>query len=173
MAIFTNISKIDVAKREIDHAIRLFFNNGDIVVVHLLASAAEDILSGMGKSMGIISIKEDLKKSIKKDKVNEVMRKINAPYNFFKHGTRDKDQLLKFSAESSELVLYDAVNMYLSITKELPGLMFAYRSWFYLKNKEIILDPLARDTLDNIDLDVNNRSLFLELAETFENKRAS
>jgi len=41
---FVGLSKLDVAKRELEHAIRLFLNYGDIVVVHLAACAAEEIL---------------------------------------------------------------------------------------------------------------------------------
>jgi hypothetical protein len=34
MTEFVGISKIDAAKRELEHSIRLFFSQGDIVVIH-------------------------------------------------------------------------------------------------------------------------------------------
>ena len=44
---FINLSKLDVAKRELEHAIKLFFNHGDFVIIHLSVCASEEILSGI------------------------------------------------------------------------------------------------------------------------------
>lgn len=172
---FINISKLDVAKRELDHAIKLFFNYGDFVIIHLSICAAEEILSGIGKASGITSIKSSLKNSIKPDRQKEVMNRINAPYNFFKHADSDANKLLKFNPESSTFSIWDCINMYQKLTGEITGLMMAFRGWFYLKNKDILLaqSPEQAELLNGLieNVGVEDRAFFLEAANKFESQR--
>ena len=74
---FIHISKLDAARRELEHAIKLFFNYGDVVIVHLVSCSAEAILSGIGSKQGIVSLKLRLKNDRKKEKQREVTGKIN------------------------------------------------------------------------------------------------
>ena len=174
---FINISKLDVAKRELDHTIKLFFNYGDFVIIHLTICAAEDILSGIGKSSGVTSIKDELKKNIKPEKQKYVMDKINAPYNFFKHANHDPDKLLMFNPESSEFSIFDCINMYQRLTNEITGLMMSFRAWFYLKHKDILVaqSPEQVESFRSLgkDININDRAFFLEAANTFESQRTT
>ncbi|MFH1833059.1 MAG: hypothetical protein ABH816_02720 [Candidatus Levyibacteriota bacterium] len=129
--------KIDVAKRELDHAIKLFLNGGDIVAIHLVISACQEILGAIGRSDK--SIRSELLKRVKKEKQKEVVNKLNEAYNFFKHADTDSDKLLKFNPDASEFAIFDSIAMYQAITSEATGLMQAFRVWFYLKHSDILL----------------------------------
>ncbi len=100
-----SISKFDAAKRELEYAIRLFFNYGDVLIIHLISSAAQTILSDIGKASGITSIKEQINKHVKKEKRKYVQDKLNEAYNFLKHGSKDTKKLLEFNPESNEFVI--------------------------------------------------------------------
>lgn len=170
---FVNISKLDTAKRELEHSIKLFFSYGDIVVIHLVASAAQRVLSDLGKESGITSTHADVQKYVKKDKQSYVLRKFSQAYNFFKHADKDSNELLKFSPESSEFIIWDSVNLYQSLTSEITGLMMAFRLWFFTKHSDLLLEKKVKKAfkLVGIQLGTSNRALFLELATDFEIKR--
>lgn len=173
MPIFTNISKLDAAKREIEHSIRLFFSYGDVVVIHLVSSASYKILSDLGRIVGITSARDQLYKRVKKGKVKYVRKKLDETYNFFKHADRDPSRLVKFSPESSEFIIWNSINIYQSLTKEITGLMMSFRVWFFLKNNDLLLKTEEKEYFKEAgnQIDINNRSLFLKTAEIFENKR--
>lgn len=168
-----DISKFDAAKRELEHAIRLFFCSGDIVVIHLVSSSAQAILIDVGRTAGATSIKDELNKRVKKDKIKYVQGKLSEAYNFFKHANKDKNKLLKFYPASSEFVIWDSVNLYQNITKEITGLMMAFRLWFWTKNKDLLLKSEDQEVFNKLgtDIDINNRTLFLKAAEQYENFR--
>jgi len=173
MPISANISKLDVAKRELEYSIRLFFSYGDIVVIHLISSASYSIFRGLGKTVGITSAREELYKSVKKGKVKYVQKKLDEAYNFLKHAHHDPNKLLKFYPESSEFIIWDSINIYQNLTKEITGLMMSFRLWFYLKYSEILLKTEEKEYFKEAgnQIDINNRNLFLKAAEMFENKR--
>ena len=175
MSVPVNISKLDAAKRELEHTIRLFFNYGDIVVMHLVASAAETLLADIGQKSGITSIKDEITKRVKKDKQKYVLDKLNEAYNFFKHADKDPSKLLEFYPESSEFIIWDSVAMYQSIAKEITGLMLAYRFWFYTKYPTVLLKKEDYQGYLEISqkVDLKNRKLFLEIADKYESLRTT
>jgi len=170
---FVNISKLDVAKRELEHSIRLFFSCGDIIVIHLVSSAAQEVLSDLGKESGTVSISTYTQKHVKKDKQEFVLRKLRQANNFFKHADKDPNELLKFNPETSEFIIWDSVNLYQSLTKEITGLMMAFRLWFFAKHSDLLIEREVKEAfkLVGAQLDTGNRPLFLELAADFEIKR--
>jgi hypothetical protein len=172
---FINVSKLDIAKRELEHAIRLFFNYGDFVIIHLTICSAENMLSGIGKASGVTSIKMRLRDSIKPNKQRYVMSKLNAPYNFFKHADHDPGKLLKFNPESSEFTIWDCINMYQQLTGEITGLMFAFRGWFLLKHNDILTDQKQAEAVEELgkNLSTQDRTSFLKIADTFESQRTT
>lgn len=170
---FIGISKLDASKRELDHAIRLFFSYGDFVVIHLTISASKTILYDLGKKSGIVSFKDEMKKLVKPEKWNGLLKILNEPYNFFKHADKDSDKLLKFNPEVSEYEIWDAINIYQSLTKEITGLMLSFRCWFYLKHKDILNKQEDVIMWTNLSQQINldDRSFFVELANEYETKR--
>ena len=84
------ISKLDAAKRQLESAILLYFNDSDPVSIHTLAGAAHGILADLNKKGGghpmILSdflIKDDFKQDFRK--------KLSEAKNHFKHANQDPD----------------------------------------------------------------------------------
>lgn len=173
MSVSINISKLDASKREIEHAIRIFFNNGDVVVEHLVASSAYQILRDLAKKQNIKSYRDQLMDSVKFDKQKFVTDKLNEAYNFFKHADFDDDKTVVFNPELTEFVIWDSIFVYKSLSQEETGIMVAYRLWFNLKNKDLITDIKFKEVLENLGpyVTIDNKILFLNFGEQLENKR--
>lgn len=71
------ISKIDAAKRQLETAITLYFQNGDPVSIHTLAAAAYDVLHALCKVRGIKCFFKDTS-MIRKGKEKEYLAVVNA-----------------------------------------------------------------------------------------------
>lgn len=77
----------------------------DEVAVHTVASAAFEIYT---KRLGLSSFKNDVVKYIKLEKAKEYISLWNKPYNFFKHGEHNYEQLdfIEYDEETVEIIIY-------------------------------------------------------------------
>jgi hypothetical protein len=170
-----SVSKLDAAKREIEHAIRMFFNDGDTVVLHLVASSAYQILRDLGKHQKHKSNRDDFLEHVKKDKRKFVSAKLNAAYNFFHHADKDSEKTIVFNPELTQFVMWDSVLIYSTLSQEETGLMQSYKLWFYLKHKDILIDNTSEFAMQlertSKSVSIHDKKLFLKTAEEFENER--
>jgi len=168
-----HISKLDAAKRELEHALRLFFLSGDPVVIHLVISSSHQILRDLCRSKGLPSFIDDAMKIVKEDKRKYVADKLSSAYNFFHHADRDPDKVIEFRPEANEYALWASIDMYYSLAGEVTGLMQAYRYWFYTKNSHLLMLPQDQKTFKEVagKIDIGNKRMFLEIATELENKR--
>ncbi|MBL7155492.1 MAG: hypothetical protein ISS88_03275, partial [Candidatus Portnoybacteria bacterium] len=124
MAKHVYISKLDAAKRQLETAIRLFFNNADMVSIHTLACTSHGLLRDLCNKQGLKSfIKDDYIDFIKKEKQAEFRKMITAPANFFKHADKDPQEAIKFYYETTPFFMWDSYRMYYQLTKEMPPMM--------------------------------------------------
>ena len=134
-----HISKLDAAKRQLETAIDLFFQEDDAVSIHSLARASHEILESLGKKQGVKSVIEmGLEQSIKPEKWKEIKNKLNIPKNFTKHADKDSDGVLEFHTELPEYYLWDACRLYMLLTQERPKNILVYYLWFTIKNPDTI-----------------------------------
>lgn len=165
------VSKLDAAKRELEHAIKLFFNYADFVIIHLTSSAALDVLRGLGKEAGIVSFRDELMQRIKKDKQKVVMDKLNEAYNFFKHASKDPNKIIKFNPEASTFVMWESISLYHKLSGELTGLMFAFNGWFVLRHKGFFINEEMKKTMAQFeDINIEDRNLFLTAAHEIDSR---
>ena len=111
----TTIAKLESARRQLDTAIRLWFEEGDPVSIHTLACAAYEIIH-------VISKKRNRARDLLFDSLiikDEYRREANAvlkkPANFFKHARNDADASIEFHPTISELfILFSILGLELS-----------------------------------------------------------
>jgi hypothetical protein len=139
-----NVSKIDAAKRQLETAITLYFSNADPVSVHALAAAAHEILHALCKSRGGKSLIKDI--GIRKGKEKEYRKIINEAQNFFKHGDSDPDASFEFRPTTTETFIFDACQMYISVTTETPKPLYIFNFWFVV-NHPFLMTEAAREQL--------------------------
>jgi hypothetical protein len=138
---FRVIAKLEAAERQLDQAIRLFFDRGDEVAVHTLASAAYQILSDLCAQRGIPREIEDsaiLEEIGAKGQVIAAMRK---PQNFFKHADRDADETVRLSPMLSVCFMLYGVNFRYALTKCQSVEGNVLRMWLCLKHPERVPEP--------------------------------
>ncbi len=135
------VTKLETAERQLRVAIRLFFERRDLVAVHTLAAAAQEIVRQLGKARGLKGIYEHANERIRPEKRKEFINKMRAPQNFFKHAAKDANQKLEFHYEVTKFVLFDAVLLF----AELKGLPLApefaaFLGWFTAKYPDVFID---------------------------------
>ena len=159
------ISKIEAAKRQLETAITLYFQNADPVSIHTLVAAAHEILHGICKVRGLESLLKDVvKQSIRKEKQNEYNDIIREAENFFKHGRRDPDASFEFRPVTTEIFIFDACFMYESLTMKTPKPLFIFKFWFLIKNPYMIAEEYRDEICGGINraFSTHNRSAFYQ-----------
>jgi len=129
------VNRKTVAFFMLNTAIRLWFNEIDIVSQHLLAASAADVLKGVGKSKKITShvFNKEMEKALGK--------KLRISMNFFKHANSDPGELLRFAPIVNEFLLIDAVQMYSKIYESASPLMNTFRAWFMVMRGRHVRTP--------------------------------
>lgn len=123
------ISKLDAAKRQLETAIRLYFNNADPISIHTLSCAAHNILLDLTKEykkkpMALSGI------LIKSEYKNEFIKKLREPQNHFKHAEKDSEAVIDFSPSINESFILDSCQQYYEITNEQILYFSIFINWF-------------------------------------------
>jgi hypothetical protein len=168
-----HISKLDAAKRELEHAIRLFFLSGDPVVIHLVIYSSQQILRDLARSKGLSTFIDEMIDRVKPEYKKYLKGKLASSYNFFHHADKDPTDIKEFNPEINEYALWECVDLYSTLTKETTGIMKAFRFWFFIKNNGMLLEQKDKEVYLEVakKVDLNNKAEFLELAEQLENRR--
>ncbi|WP_305827395.1 hypothetical protein [Pseudomonas aeruginosa] len=121
------INKIDIARRQLEMAMKIHMADGDLICSITLAGAAEEIFRKLvGKSGGQSTV--DFMKNLydragKPKKINEIINAVNKVKNSLKHADRDAHEEVEFDevAESRVLIIDALVNyMKLDIQSAMP-----------------------------------------------------
>lgn len=137
----TNLTKEEVARRQIDCAIQMYFENDDPIATHVIANAGWSIARDVCRDKNKPDAIQTLESVIRSDKRKEVRDKIREPYNFFKHADRDaSDQLEHFDEVQTEWVLILAEWDYCTAFEQRTPFMLAYRSWAFARYPSVFLE---------------------------------
>lgn len=151
------VRKIDVARRQLDTAVRLYFSRRcDPVSMHTLTMASYEVLAPIYKhrfGSTDLPIFEKLKPGLSKKDYRCLMDSLKEPQNFFKHGTKDRGRILEWNIMLTLFVLSETCRMYQALVK--PRLLYrAFMIWL------LILEPRLLETHASYE---RNRELLLEL----------
>lgn len=137
------ISKLDAARRQLEIAIRLYFQNGDPVSIHTLTAAAYNVICDINNKRGGDSmlIKKKIFEYVKPEFQKEFRDKMNEAENFFKHADRDHDATLTFNPDQSEMLILDACSQYYKLTGENLPLFTVFRGWYMANHPDLFILP--------------------------------
>jgi len=134
------LTKFDVAERQLLQAIRLFFSGGDAVSVHTLSEAAAQVLYDTRDNHGgVTSIFRDSDR-IRPERKKEWLQHLFCSRNFFKHANKDPNATHEFKLSFNHFSLLDAVNMYAAAKKSWTPETLIFFSWFSLSYPGILKD---------------------------------
>jgi hypothetical protein len=163
------IGKLDAARRQLQTAIILWFNDGDQVCIHVLAYAVYEIVHAISKKRN--PSRRDLlfdSLHIREEKRAEFNTWIKAHANFFKHGDRDGEAVIDFRPTLSELFILFAI-VGLEAAGERHGTEEqAYLWWLELHNSDLLTDEGRKLFEERFSIDEANtlrrvsKSQFLE-----------
>jgi hypothetical protein len=92
------VTKLEIVQREIDTCADLYFSFGDLVSMHVLASAAYEILAVFDKEISKTGMLfDDVEQYIKAEYLDDYRNLMKSPYVGFKHGTKDLDAFETYS----------------------------------------------------------------------------
>jgi len=148
----TELSKLEVAQRQLVTAIRLFLQDDEPVSIYTLASNAWEVIDALCTERGIDSISNETRGHIPAHK--DLKRHyINDPYrNFFKHADRDFDEILGgFDDTKNDAVLFLAAEDYMRMQNKSPVEFQVYQLWFLSLNVDKIAPGDMEDVMGNIE----------------------
>ena len=158
----SELTKQDVARRQLVTSIRLFFENGDPVSIYTLASNAWEVIDVLCKKTGIDSLSNETREHMPKGKD---LKKdyINSPYrNFFKHADRDPDARVKdFDEKKCDDIIFLGVEDYLRLFGQSPVEFQAFQLWYLAVKLEKVSDDAlekVREKTDQIFPNIRNLS---------------
>jgi len=141
------LTKQAVARSQLLTALKLFFENDDIVSIYTLASNAWEIIDSLCDSQNVESLSNQTRdhigsdKDLKKDFVNSPAR------NFFKHADRDPEDLLEdFTELKCDGLLYLAVEDYMRLHGTSPIEFQVFQLWYL----SIYIEKVAAGELTKI-----------------------
>jgi len=140
------LNKRNVAIRQLDSAIRLLFNAGDVVSVHTLASAASTIFRNLLTAAG----QETWRAAIidgYPGREKDAIELLNRAQNFFKHADVDPDGELDFDESENDQVIIVATMEYGKLIErektKLSPPMSMFQMWYFAK------DPRLFENIEN------------------------
>jgi len=151
------ITKIEAAEKQLDTAIKLFFENIDHLSAYALAAAScemtDDLcekreteiysseLERLGDPQKIrLSFRYEMEILIKPEHLKEAMRLFNKTKNFLKHADRDQDQVLEdFSVEKLAFVIFWGIKNFVLLEKRWTPAMSIFFGWFGAKNPNLLM----------------------------------
>lgn len=135
------VTKLDSARRQLVTAIRLFFNDGDLVSVYSLASNAWEVIDVLCTKAFVESFSKQARGNLPAG--HTLTYYINEPCrNFFKHAERDPnpDSSVELSVANVQALLFLAVEDYLRYRKGGPIEAQVFQAWFIAVFPEKVTD---------------------------------
>ena len=143
-------TKHEAARRQLELAVRLYFNDSDPVSTHTLAGAANELLRDLAKHSGQSPLlKDQALEIVRPEHRKAVAAKLQEAQNFFKHADRDPDGVLSFDPGQTELMLLDSCWAYRRLVGERLPVLQTFELWSACTwAQEFIAYPGWEDTLE-------------------------
>ena len=147
------LSKTDIARRQLVTAIQLFFDDSDPVSICTLAANAWEVIDVLCNNNDIGSISNQSRshipngKDLKRDYINSSYR------NFFKHADQDVDDKLDgFDDQKCDNVIFLAAEDYMRFNTKSPLEFQVFQLWFLAVYPEKVANDARAKILESIKL---------------------
>jgi hypothetical protein len=135
------VSKLDAARRQLDTAIELWFRDGDSVSIEALVNNAHQIIQDINEKKGNkeVTVLEMVKRHVKPEHVEDVMRLWKKPVTFLKHANRDPHDILEFSEDGAGLLIILCINGLAILGEQPSDLARAFTWWQSFHRPDLFL----------------------------------
>ena len=159
------VDKLDAARRQLESAITMFFEDWDVVSQHTLISAAYGILYDLSKQRGIGGSVKD-SRLVRPEDRPRFIRGIHLPQNFFKHAMTDSDGKLAFRYQVSHFFLFDAIRLFVLLRRSATERMKVFLVWFQLRYPDLFSLPPMEEEMNTIREGVTDPEVFKAIARS-------
>jgi hypothetical protein len=141
----TLITKREAALRQLDQAIWLFFQRGDMLAVHTLAAASLQLFTDIAKKEGVVSrMEEAVERRIRPEHRKEWVAAVSRTRNFLKHADRDADQSHEYAEEETLFVLFEGTELAYKLGPKKSRECSAYSYWFAYRFPHLLEPEFAK-----------------------------
>ena len=143
------IDKLDAACRQLNTAISLWFNHGDVVSIHTLACSAHQIVHDINRKQRGRDLLYD--SPIFKDEYRkEAVKHLKEYYNFFKHAEKDPSGIVEFDP-----IINEHLMMFTSLGLEILGqspdeVRGAFNIYYSLRNPHLLTEKGKAKFIDAV-----------------------
>lgn len=130
------MTKLDAAKRQLETAIRLWFQSADPISIHTLAAAARQVLVDINKKRGGEPMGAD-RPEIRPEGRKHLHKVLADVEDFFKHADKDPEATLTFTPEATRFFILEAADRYLELAGEQPPILRVFIIYHALTHPEI------------------------------------
>ncbi len=153
------VDKLDAARRQIETAITMFFEEGDVISQHTLISAAWGIVYDLAKKQGIAGSLKDAPLDDQMDR-RKFIEAIHLPQNFFKHAKTDIGVRLAFRYRVTHFFFFDAIRLFVLLHNAVPENMRIFLTWFQLRYVKLLCFPSTEEHLSKVRAGVTDPEIF-------------
>jgi len=130
------LTKFDVAERQLHLAIELFFSQSDSVSIHTLSEAASQVLRDIAPKFSKSSFYRQ-HADLSKPEQRTLNNQLNEAKNFFKHADKDPDLIFNFNPDSNHLSLFEVSLLHMEIKGSVEPQVLVYLTWFLSNYSEV------------------------------------
>ena len=130
------LSKLDVARRQLDAALDMWFNEHDLVPIHTLACAAHEILAAICKRRKLPPLMFD-PSHYREGMLGTARKALHKHYNFFKHANKDAEDIIEFPTEITEGFLAMSIEGWRDLGGDRRELDEAFLTYFMMRRPQI------------------------------------
>ena len=160
------LTKIEVAQRQLDVAVRMYFHHDDEVSIHTLAASGRNVLVDLCRKKGLeppMLLDAMVKTYIKPEHQKAVRDTARAAENFFKHADKDPEDSYDFPVGSTAFKLFEGVEAFQALNGKLSPVMNVFRAWWLVQNKDAVSDDAPQqfhDALAGLEFHDDERPTF-------------
>ena len=140
-------TKIEAAEAQLRAAVRMFFEDKDLVPIVTLANAVREVMGQIGEYLDVKTVQQEVAKSRGKS-VAELTEPLRKMANFFKHADKDPRAKIIFEENDVEVLLFFACHDFGRVAKGMPIEAQVFEAWAYAANTKRVSDvPLRKQPL--------------------------
>ena len=139
------LSKLDAAKRQLETAVNLWFEERDAVSIHTLAAAAHRVAHDVATHRGGGAFLLDHDRLAGWGYDPKTFKKaLRQAETFFKHAENDPHDTYTFSTSQTESILASAIECFHGLVSERSPVLALFMGWFHFRHSDT-LSEAARD----------------------------
>lgn len=131
------VTRAQLARFELEAAIRNLFIDEDLIAAHLLTWSALEVISDVGKARGRVTLRTKMASKFSPEVRQRWRRAEHDHYNFMKHADRDPDRTIRLAPDMTFFALHVSCRDFQTVFDDLSPVMAIYIAWYLRQNPEM------------------------------------